>query len=60
MTFTQTRSILLIRNPIAGRRRRGLVDRVVREVRAAGWTVDLVDTEAVGDAERLAELVEGK
>ncbi len=54
MTFTQSKAILLIRNPIAGRRRRGLVDAVMHEVRAAGWTVDLVDTEAVGDARRLA------
>jgi diacylglycerol kinase (ATP) len=46
---------LLIRNPIAGRRRRGLVDAVVHQVQAQGWTVDLVDTEAVGDARRLAE-----
>jgi diacylglycerol kinase (ATP) len=55
MTFTQPKAILLIRNPIAGRRRRGLVDAVMREVEAQGWTVDLVDTEAVGDARRLAE-----
>lgn len=55
MTFASPKAVLLIRNPIAGRRRRGLVDAVVREVRAAGWTVDLVDTEAVGDARRLAE-----
>jgi len=46
---------LLIRNPTAGRRRRGLVDAVVRQVRAEGWTVELVDTAAVGDARRLAE-----
>jgi diacylglycerol kinase family enzyme len=55
MTFTPPKAVLLIRNPIAGRRRRGLVDAVVRQVRAEGWTVDLVDTEAVGDARRLAE-----
>src|SRR5215471_5288003 len=55
MTFTQPKAILLIRNPIAGGRRRGLVDAVVLQVRAHGWTVDLVDTEAVGDARRLAE-----
>ena len=55
MTFTFPKTVLLIRNPTAGRRRRGLVDAVVREVRAGGWTVDLVDTEAVGDARRLAE-----
>jgi diacylglycerol kinase family enzyme len=59
MTFTHPKAILLIRNPIAGRRRRGLVDAVVREVRADGWTVDLVDTEAAGDARRLAESCDG-
>jgi diacylglycerol kinase (ATP) len=55
MTFDPPKSILLIRNPIAGRRRRGLVDDVMRRVRAEGWTVDLVDTEASGDARRIAE-----
>ena len=34
---------------------RGLLDDVVRRVRASGWTVDQVDTEAAGDARRLAE-----
>jgi diacylglycerol kinase (ATP) len=55
MTFAPPRSILLIRNPIAGRRRRGLVDDVRRLVQAEGWTVDLVDTAAPGDARRIAE-----
>jgi diacylglycerol kinase (ATP) len=55
MTFAPPKSILLSRNPIAGRRRRGLVDDVMRRVRAAGWTVDLVDTAASGDARRIAE-----
>jgi diacylglycerol kinase (ATP) len=55
MTITPPKAILLIRNPIAGRRRRGLVGAVMRQVRTQGWTVDLVDTEAVGDARRLAE-----
>ncbi len=55
MTFTSAKTILLIRNPIAGRRRRGLVDEVVRLVRAAGWTIDLVDTASAGDARRIAE-----
>jgi len=48
------KSVLLVRNPTAGRRRRGLLDIVVRHVRAAGWTVDVVDTEARGDAQRIA------
>ena len=34
MTFTSRKSILLVRNPTAGRRRRGLVDEVMRLVRA--------------------------
>jgi diacylglycerol kinase family enzyme len=55
MTFAPPKSILLVRNPIAGRRRRGLVDDVMRRVRAEGWTVDLVDTAASGDARRIAE-----
>lgn len=56
MTFAPvTHSVLLILNPTAGRRRRGLVDDVVRCVRAAGWTVDVVETRAAGDARRLAE-----
>src|SRR6188768_4334921 len=55
MTFTSPNTVLLIRNPTAGRRRRGLVDAVVRHVQAAGWAVDLVDTASVGDARRLAE-----
>jgi diacylglycerol kinase family enzyme len=58
MTFGSTtaaaRSVLLVRNPTAGRRRRGLLDAVVRLVRAAGWTVDVVDTAARGDAQRIA------
>src|SRR5260370_14492314 len=55
MTFDTSKTMLLILNPMAGRRRRGLVDAVVRHVRAAGWTVDVVETAAVGDARRLAE-----
>jgi YegS/Rv2252/BmrU family lipid kinase len=55
MTSKLPRAVLLIRNPTAGRRRRGLVDAVVQHVRAAGCTVDVVDTGAVGDARRLAE-----
>jgi diacylglycerol kinase family enzyme len=55
MASVPPKSILLIRNPTAGRRRRGLVEAVMRLVRAEGWTVDLVDTAASGDARRLAE-----
>ena len=55
MTFSPSTSVLLILNPIAGRRRRGLVDAVVERVRAEGWTVDVVETAAEGDACRLAE-----
>jgi len=59
MTFSPPNAILLIRNPIAGRRRRGLVEAVMRCVRDAGWTIDLVDTEAAGDARRIAESCDG-
>jgi diacylglycerol kinase (ATP) len=55
MTFTLPKAVLLIRNPTAGRRRHGLVEGVVRELKAEGWRVDLVDTAAAGDARRLAE-----
>ena len=49
------RAMLLIVNPAAGRRRRGLVKAVVRRVRAEGWTVDVAETAAAGDARRLAQ-----
>jgi diacylglycerol kinase (ATP) len=55
MTFPSVRAVLLILNPTAGRRRRGLVDAVVRRVRELGWTVDLIETAAAGDARRIAE-----
>ena len=55
MTFASNSAVLLILNPTAGRRRRGLVNEVVRHVRALGWTVDLVETAAAGDARRIAE-----
>jgi len=55
MTFDTSKTMLLILNPMAGRRRLGLVDAVVRQVRAEGWTVDVVETAAAGDARRLAE-----
>src|SRR5262249_30599366 len=55
MTSTQPKAVLLIRNPIAGRRRQGLVDAVVRQLEAEGWAVEMVDTAAAGDARRLAE-----
>jgi YegS/Rv2252/BmrU family lipid kinase len=54
MTFTD-KTMLLILNPTAGRYRRGLLNAVVRRVRAAGWRVDVVETRAPGDARRLAE-----
>jgi diacylglycerol kinase (ATP) len=54
MNLGAPKSLLLIVNPTAGRRRRGLVDAVVSRVRAEGWTVDVVETTAAGDARRLA------
>lgn len=55
MTFSSARAVLLVLNPTAGRRRRGLVDGVVARVRELGWTVDVVETAAAGDARRIAE-----
>ena len=55
MTFSTSRAVLLILNPTAGRRRRGLVDGVVQRVRDLGWTVDVMETSAAGDARRIAE-----
>lgn len=55
MTFANSKAVLVIRNPTAGRRRRGLVDVVVRRLEAEGWMVDVVDTEASGDASKLAQ-----
>jgi len=58
MTFAPDRAVLLILNPTAGRRRRGLVDGVIRRVRDLGWTVEVVETKAAGDARRIAETCE--
>src|SRR5262245_19164386 len=55
MTHTISKTMLLILNPTAGRRRRGLADAVVRRLRAEGWTIDTVETAAPGDARRLAQ-----
>ena len=55
MNAVASKALLLIVNPTAGRRRRGLVDAVASRVRAEGWTVDVVETQAAGDARRLAE-----
>src|SRR5258708_9387249 len=55
MTFDTSKTMLLILNPMAGRRRRGLVDAVVRHVRAAGGTVDVGETAGGGDGGGLAE-----
>ena len=50
MNAVAAKSMLLIVNPTAGRRRRGLVDAVVARVRAEVWLVDVVETAAAGDA----------
>lgn len=55
MKLVVPKAVLLIVNPTAGRRRRGLVEAVAARVRAAGWSVDVVETQAAGDARRLAE-----
>src|SRR5215510_15442148 len=55
MNVVACKALLLIVNPTAGRRRGGLVEAVAARVRAEGWTVDVVETAAAGDARRLAE-----
>jgi diacylglycerol kinase (ATP) len=54
MNVVAAKALLLIVNPTAGRRRRGLVDAVAARVRQEGWSVDVVETKAAGDARRLA------
>jgi len=49
------RRFLVIRNPTAGRRHPGVLDSVLAIVRRRDVPVDVVDTGARGDAERLAK-----
>lgn len=44
----------MVINPVAGRRRRRLVDGVVSHLRDGGWNVDVLETRASGDARRVA------
>ena len=60
MNVVAAKALLLIVNPTAGRRRRGLVDAVAGRVRREGWTVDVVETTAAGDARRLAETCDAR
>ncbi len=53
-TTLPPRRLLVIRNPTAGRRHPRVFDAVLAQVRASGLAIDVVDTEARGDAERLA------
>ena len=50
------RRVLIIFNPIAGQRRRGLLDAVIVGLENAGVTVLLRPTTARGDAERIARM----
>ncbi|MBB6249576.1 diacylglycerol/lipid kinase family protein [Nitrospirillum iridis] len=50
------RRLLVIHNPVAGRRRRGLMGRVVDALRLGGAEVAVVETTGPRDAERLATL----
>lgn len=59
MTNAPAPSLLLVVNPTAGRRRRGMVEAVLGRVRAEGWTVDVVETAMAGDARRLGETCDG-
>jgi YegS/Rv2252/BmrU family lipid kinase len=60
MKLDAPKAVLLIVNPTAGRRRRGLVEAVAARVRAEGWTVDMVETAAAGDARQLAETCDAR
>ena len=60
MNVVAPKALLLIVNPTAGRRRRGLVEAVASRVRQEGWTVDIVETQAAGDARRLAETCDAR
>jgi diacylglycerol kinase (ATP) len=60
MNVVASKALLLIVNPTAGRRRRGLVDAVAARVRQEGWSVDVVETKAAGDARRLAETCDAR
>lgn len=60
MKLDAPKALLLIVNPTAGRRRRGLVEAVASRVRREGWTVDIVETQAAGDARRLAETCDAR
>lgn len=60
MTFAPPTSILIILNPIAGRRRRGLVHGVVDRLRTGGLTVDVRKTSAAGEARDLARTCDGR
>lgn len=48
------RRFLVIRNPMAGRRQRGVLDAVLAILRRHGAVADVVDTTARGDARRLS------
>ena len=60
MKLDAPKALLLIVNPTAGRRRRGLVEAVAAGVRRDGWSVDIVETKAAGDARQLAATCDGR
>lgn len=55
---TNHRRCLVIHNPNAGRRRTALLTRVLQGLWEGGWVVELRETQARGDAMRLAEEAE--
>src|SRR4030095_5240483 len=54
MNVVAAKALLLIVNPTAGRRRRGLVDAVAARVRQGGGRGGVVETQAAGDGRQLA------
>ena len=60
MTIAPRTSVLLVINPVAGQRRRGLVEGVVAHLRGRGTLVDIIETAAPGDARHLATTCDGQ
>ncbi|MDE1149471.1 MAG: diacylglycerol kinase family protein [Azospirillaceae bacterium] len=56
MPAETARHLLVIHNPVAGRRRKGMMGRVVDALRQGGAAVTVVETTGPRDAERLAGL----
>jgi YegS/Rv2252/BmrU family lipid kinase len=54
LPLAQIPRILIIYNPVSGRRRRGFLEQVLIRLRAGGCIAEVLPTEKRGDAERMA------